>query len=174
LSQETKSQETVDASIPQEPIHTVNKQTPATEIIISLKSVADDIGQINELLSEEKLLVAQFFASLLKLMQPLADAIEIAPSTIAAHFKNVAEAYVDPTGHLALTFDDGLFKLLDLAESKNLDLMLDVIPDLLPKFRNLTSAKKSKIEDRMKFLSIVTKEMQRNSDSLSSMYGTEK
>jgi hypothetical protein len=146
-----------------------------TEIINSLKNVADDVGQINELLSEEKLLVTQFFASLLKLMQPLTDAIGISPSAIAPHFKNVAEAHVDPTGHLALTFDDGLFKLLDLAESRNVDLMLAVIPDLLLKFRNLTSAKKSKIEDRIKFLSIVTKEMQRSSDFLSSvMYGAEK
>ncbi len=40
------------------------------EIVDSLKSTGDDIGQISELSSEEKLLVAQFFSSLLKLMTP--------------------------------------------------------------------------------------------------------
>ena len=148
---------------------------PIEEIINSLKSVADDIGQINELLTEEKLLVAQFFASLLKLMQPFTSAIAISPSALPAPFKNAKEAHIDPTGHLAVTFDDGLFELVDLAEQRNLDVMVAVIPDLLPKFKNLASAQKSKIEDRIKLLSTVTKEMQKISDSLSSVIsGAEK
>ena len=46
------------------------KQVSIQELIESLKSTADDIGQISELSSEEKILVSQFFISLFKLGQP--------------------------------------------------------------------------------------------------------
>ncbi len=58
------------------------KQISVQELVESLKSVADDIGQISELSSEEKLLVAQFFKSLLKLMQPLTPAIIVSLSAL--------------------------------------------------------------------------------------------
>ena len=44
------------------------KQITIQELVESLKSTADDIGQISELTSEEKILVSQFFVSLFKLM----------------------------------------------------------------------------------------------------------
>ncbi len=165
------SQETVkltENSMPSEPALNEKKQTVVREILNALRSVADDIGQINELLSEEQLLTAQFFSSLLKLMQPFSNAISVSLSVLPPIFKNATQAHVDPTGHLGVTFDNGLFKLVDLAEQKNLDLVMTIIPDILPKLKTLTSLHKNKIEDRIRFLSTVTKEMQKISDSLPS------
>ena len=143
------------------------KQVSIQELVESLKSTADDIGQISELSSEEKILVAQFFSSLLKLMQPLASSIAVNQLALPAQLSDVVQAHIDPTGHLALIFEDGHFELKDLSEGKNRDLLTAVIGDVMPKFKNLTSQQKRKLENRIILLSSVTKEIQKSSEALS-------
>jgi len=140
-------------------------------LVDSLKSAGDDIGQITELTSEEKLLVAEFLKSLLRLMQPLASSIPINTS-ILPDMGTVIQAHIEPTGHLALLFEDGRFELKDLADGANRDLMITIAEDVLPKFKNLTSVQKRKVENRIKFLSSVTKEMQKMSEALSAVATT--
>ena len=143
------------------------KQMSIQELVESLKSTADDIGQISELSSEEKILVAQFFSSLLKLMQPLSTSIPVNSLALPAQLSDVVQAHIDPTGHLVLMFEDGHLELKDLSEEKNRDLMTAVIGDVMPKFKNLTSMQKRKIETRIKLLSSITKEIQKSSEALS-------
>jgi hypothetical protein len=145
------------------------KQISVQELVESLKSVADDIGQISELSSEEKLLVAQFFKSLLKLMHPLAPAMPVSTSALPTEPGLVTEAYIDPTGHLAMMYRDGHMELKSLDEEKNRDLMIAVVEDIMPKFKSLTSAQKRKVETRIKFLTAVTKELQKISETLTAV-----
>jgi hypothetical protein len=143
------------------------KQASIQELVDSLKGTADDIGQISELSSEEKVLVAQFFSSLLKLMLPLAPSIAVNPTALPPQAGEVAQAFVDPTGHLLLSFGDSHVELKDLSDEKNRDLMMAVIGDILPKFKNLTSIQKHKLENRINLLSSVTREIQKSSEALS-------
>jgi hypothetical protein len=143
------------------------KQISIQEIVESLKSTADDIGQISELTSEEKILVTQFFISLFKLMQPLAPSIAVTQMALPAQFGDVTQAYIDPTGHLVLNFEDGHVELKNLSEEKNRDLMMAVVGDVVPKFKSLTSLQKRKLENRIKLLSNITKEIQKSSEALS-------
>jgi len=152
-----------------EPRRVDKRQISLPEIVESLKGAADDIGQISELSSEEKLLVAQFFTSLSKLMKPLTSAISVSISALPIEIGNVTQAHIDPTGHLSLSFEDGHLELKNLGEDKNRDLMIAVVGDVMPKFKGLTSAAKKKVENRIKFLSSVTKEMQKSSDALSAV-----
>ena len=142
------------------------KAVSIQELVDSLKSTADDIGQISELSSEEKILVAQFFSSLLKLMQPLAPSIAVNQLALPAKLGDVVQAHIDPTGHLVLMFEDGHFELKDLSKEENRDLMTAVIGDVMPKFKNLTSQQKHKLENRIKLLSSITKEIQKSSEAL--------
>jgi hypothetical protein len=139
------------------------------ELATALKSMADDVGQISELASEEKLLVTEFFASLLKLMQPLTTSMPVSTTALPAEVGNIVQAYIDPTGHLALVHEDGHMELKNLAEERNRDLMVMVIKDVMPKFKSLTSMQKRKIEKRIKFLSAVTNEIQKISGALASL-----
>ena len=148
------------------------KQYTIQEVVESLKSIADDIGQITELNSEEKILVAQFFSSFFKLMQPLAPSIAVNHLVLPAQLSDVVHAHIDPTGHLLLQFVDGHVELKDLSEVKNRDLMMIVVGDVMPKFKNLTNSQKCKIENRIKLLSDVTKEIQKSSDALSTTLPT--
>jgi len=172
LTQETVTKLGAELSMRDENKRVEKKQVTAQELIESLKSTADDIGQISELSSEEKLLVAQLFTSLLKLMRPLAPSINVSTSALPSEIGVVAQAHVDPTGHLALTFEDGHLELKNLGEEKNRDLMMSVVGDVVPKFKNLTSAQKRKVENRIKFLTSITKEMQKSSDALSAILST--
>ena len=143
------------------------KQINLQELVDSLKSTADDIGQISELSSEEKILVSQFFVSLLKLMQPLASSIAVNQSALPPQFSDVVKAHVDPTGHLVLQFQDGHIELKNLSEEKYRDLMMMVVSDVVPQFKYLTSQQKKKLENRIKMLSSITKEIQKSSEALS-------
>ena len=45
--------------------------------------------------------------------------------------------------------------------------MMAVVGDVVPKFKSLTSMQKRKLENRIKLLSSVTKEIQKSSEALS-------
>ena len=158
----------VELSISQEPKQQEKKkQVSIQELVESLKSTADDIGQISELSSEEKILVTQFFISLFKLMQPLAPSIAVTQTALPAQVGDVTQAYIDPTGHLVLQFEDGHVELKNLSEEKNREIMMAVVGDVVPKFKSLTSLQKRKLENRIKLLSSITKEIQKSSEALS-------
>jgi hypothetical protein len=112
-------------------------------------------------------LVSQFFVSLFKLMQPLAPSIAVAQMALPAQFGDVTQAYIDPMGHLLLHFEDGHVELKNLSEEKNRDLMMAVVGDVVPKFKSLTSLQKRKLENRIKLLSNITKEVQKSCEALS-------
>ena len=161
-------EEPAELSAPPEPKQSEKKkQITIQELVESLRSTADDIGQISELSSEEKILVSQFFSSLLKLMKPLAPSISVNKLALPTQLRDVLQAHLDPTGHLILQFEDDHFELRDLSEEKNRDLMSAVIMDVMPKFKSLTSQQKRKLENRLKLLSSVTKEIQKSSEALS-------
>jgi hypothetical protein len=163
LSQETAKPPSVEVSATPQPKKPITLQ----ELVDSLRGTADDIGQISELSSEEKILVSQFFTSLLKLMQPLAPSIQVTPASLPAQVGDVTTAYIDPTGHLVLQYTDGHIELKNLSDEKNRELMMSVVGDVVPKFKALTTNQKRKLENRIKLLSSVTKEIQKSSDALS-------
>ena len=168
------SQESSGAQTTTEVIVTDTKSSNAQEISIqelasAMKSMADDVGQISELSSEEKLLVTEFFTSLLKLMQPLTPSMAVSTSAFPAETGNLVKAYIDPTGNLALLHEDGHMELKNLSEERHRDIMIIVIKDVMPKFKSLTSLQKRKIEKRIQFLSAVTNEIQKISGALEAL-----
>ena len=169
MTQETIGrQEAMEVTISQDAkVSEKKKSLSIQELVESLKSTADDIGQISELSSEERILVSQFFVSFLKLMKPLAPSIAVNQLAFPSQLSDTVQAHVDPTGHLAILFTDGHLELKDLSEEKNRDLMMIVISDILPKFKNLTTLQKRKLENRIKMLSSVTKEIQKSAEALS-------
>ena len=146
-----------------------SKQAAITieELIESLKSVQDDIGQICELTSEEETLVTEFFESLIKLIQPLATTIQVSTEALPDEMGDIARASLDPTGQLMVQYRDGRMVIKNLLEEENRDLMTTVLEDVLPKLKQIFSTRREKIEGRMKFLSAVTKEIQKMSRAFS-------
>ena len=169
MSQENSAEQKTANLIITKPKPDNDYEMSIQELATALKSMADDVGQISELASEEKLLVTEFFTSLLKLMQPLTTSMPVSTAALPAEVGNIVQAHIDPTGHLALLHEDGHMELKDLAEERNRDLMIIVIKDVMPKFKSLTSLQKSKIEKRIKFLSAVTNEIQKISGALTSL-----
>ena len=169
MSQENSAEQKTTNVIITEPKPSDEHEMSIQELAAALKSMADDVGQISELASEEKLLVAEFFTSLFKLMQPLTTSMPVSTTALPAEVGNVAKAYIDPTGHLALLYEDRHMELKNLTEERNRDLMILVIKDVMPKFKSLTSLQKRKIEKRIKFLSAVTNEIQKISGALAAL-----
>ncbi len=162
------TQEVAAKPVAEAPVTVEKKPVAIQDLIDSLRSISDDIGQISELTSEEKLLVAQFFSSFLTLMQPLTTAIPVSVSAFP-EIGLLSQAFVDPTGRLVLIYQDGHMELKNLEEDQNRELMISVIEDVMPKFKSLTAGKKRKLESRIKFLTGITKELQKISDAFSSV-----
>jgi len=142
-------------------------KTAIQEILDSLKSAQDDIGQISELSSEEKTLVAEFFTSLSQVMAPVAPSIRISTEKLSKFFSDVVQANVDQNGYLVILDAERKVELKDLREEKHRDLMISVLEDLLPRFKQLFSDQRQKIEERMKFITAAAKEVQKMSKALS-------
>ena len=142
-------------------------QMSLEELISSMKSLQDDIGQISELSSEEKRVVDVFFESFLTLMKPLAKTMSVSPDALPAQLGNVTQANIDPKGNLMLLYKDGQVEIKNLGEKSQRELMIRVMTDVMPKFKQLTSARRREIENRMKFLSSVTQEIQKISKAFS-------
>ena len=143
------------------------KQVPLEELLDSLKAVEDDIGQICELTAEEETLVTEFFESFMKLMQPFVATIHVSTESLPDELGDVLRASVDPTGQLMLLYGDGRMIMKNLLEEENRDLMTVVLQDVLPTLKQLFGTHRQKVEDRMKFLSSVTKEVQKMSRAIS-------
>jgi hypothetical protein len=94
-------------------------------------------------------------------MEPLAKTMPVTPESLPAELGNVVQANIDPKGNLMLLYKDGQVEIRNLSEKNQRELMICVMRDVLPKFKQLTSTHRKKIEDRMKFLSSVTQEIQK-------------
>ena len=108
-----------------------------------------------------------FFESFYNLMEPLATTLPVSLKSLPQELSKVVQANVDPTGHLILFFEDGEVKLIDLRRESTRDLMICVMRDVIPKFKRLTSLQKEELENRIVFLSSVTKELQKISKAFS-------
>ncbi|NLE04781.1 MAG: hypothetical protein GX638_08275 [Crenarchaeota archaeon] len=160
------SQETAAKPIAETSSQIEKKPVSVQDIVESLRNIQDDIGQISELTSEEHLLAAQFFKSFMTLMEPLTTAIPVAPSSLPPEYGHCTNAYVNPRGQLAILFRDGRMDIKNLEEEKNRELMIATIEDIMPKFKSLTTGQKRKLENRIKFLTTITKELQKISDAV--------
>lgn len=136
-------------------------RTPFEELLDSLKKLQDNVGQICELASEEKRLVAAFFESFLKLMLRIAKTIPISVRALPEGVRDVEQAEVDPSGLLVILHKSGSVELVDLREEKHRDLLITVMKDATPKLNSLTTEYRQKIEERISFLSALTREFQR-------------
>jgi hypothetical protein len=146
-----------------------NLPSSPEEVMETLKALREDVGQISELGAEEGNIVMAFSLSLLKLMEPLTKTLPVDVSILPREMGGIERANVVPTGELVVLFEDGRMESVDLTEPKNRDLLVDVVSDVMSKFNDLIAEKRSKIEERITFLSEVTKELQTISDSLAAV-----
>ena len=114
------------------------KQLSLEEVMKSLKSVGADVKRIVKLTSEEKLMVNELFASLKQAPQQMFS-IAVSMSTLPIGAGAFTRAQIDSAGHLILSSEDGLLEVMDLSETRNRDLMMAVVGDIVPKFKEFAS-----------------------------------
>jgi hypothetical protein len=135
------------------------------EVVGIMRRLREDVGQISELSSEEENIVAAFSLAFLKLMEPLTKALPVDTSILPRELGVVEKANVVPRGDLVILHSDGRMESLDLTDKDNRDLLIATVSDVMPRFNSLISQRRSKIEERITFLSSVTKELQTIADS---------
>ena len=96
----------------------------------------------------------------------LTKALPVDAGVLPPEFGAVEKANVLPKGDLVVLHRDGRMESVDLTDAENRDLLVTVVSDALPRFNALVAQRRSKIENRINFLSSVTKELQSIADSL--------
>jgi hypothetical protein len=114
------------------------KQIGIEEITKSLKRVRDDVKKIVKLTSEEKQLVAELFSTLKHAPQQMFS-IPLSTSELPFRPGAFTQAHIDSAGQLILTSQNGNLSVMDLSETKNRDLMMAVVGDIVPKFKDFAS-----------------------------------
>jgi len=135
-------------------------------VVETLRRLREDVGQISELSSEEGSIVAAFSLAFLKLMEPLTKALPVDAGVLPLELGAVEKANVLPKGDLVVLHRDGRMESVDLTDAENRDLLVTVVSDAMPRFNALIAQRRTKIENRINFLSSVTKELQSIADSL--------
>ena len=140
--------------------------TSPEAVVETLRRLREDVGQISELSSEEGSIVGAFSLAFLKLMRPLTRALPVDVGVLPPALGALEKANVLPKGDLVVLHHDGRMESIDLGDAENRDLLVVVVGDALPRFNQLIAQRRIKIENRINFLSSVTKELQSIADSL--------
>ena len=114
------------------------KPLDVEDIVKSLKRVGNEVKKIGKLKSEEKVLVTELFASLKQMPQQMFT-IAVSTSELPAGIGTFTQAHIDSAGHLVLKSEDGNLQIMDLSETKNRNLMMAVVGDMIPKFKDFAS-----------------------------------
>jgi hypothetical protein len=114
------------------------KPVDIDEMMKSLKRVGANVRQIVQLNSEEELLVAGLMASLRRAPRQMFS-ISVSTSNLPFRTGAFTQAQMDATGHLILTSEDGNLEVLDLSETRNRDIMMAVVGEFVPRFKELAS-----------------------------------
>lgn len=149
----------------QPPVPRAAMPTSPDDVIETLRRLREDVGQISELSSEEGSIVAAFSLAFLKLMEPLTKALPVDAGILPPELGALEKANVLPKGDLVVLHRDGRMESIDLGDVENRDLLVMVVSDAMPRFNQLIAQRRNKIENRINFLSSVTKELQSIADS---------
>jgi len=132
-----------------------------------LDGIREETGQISELMTEENMLVKEFFASLLKIMRPIVKTLPVSTSVFPEDWGKVNRASLDVTGRLLVLLSDGKMRSIDLTERRHRELLVKVTYDIMPTLKRLMTSHRQKIETRVKFMSSITKELQKTAKAFS-------
>ena len=133
----------------------------------SLSEIRQETGQIAELTTEENMLVEEFFLALVKIMHPLTSTLPVSTSILPKEWGRVSQASIDLSGQLLVLYHDKIMTRVNLSEQSNRELLLEVTRDIMPTLKKLVTSYRQKIENRVKFLSSVTKELQTTAQAFS-------
>ncbi|MBS7615917.1 hypothetical protein KEJ45_01805 [Candidatus Bathyarchaeota archaeon] len=159
---ETETSQTIEpqAIITATPIE--DKASKGETAIERLKGIQENVGQMFELAKEEGTLVNEFFNTLATVLKPFCEVLEVAVSSLPKIYQTRAiKAFLDRHGRLILVNKNGEVETLDLTEQRNHDVVVAIVDDVVAKLETLLNAQRSKVEKRVKFLTSVTKELQK-------------
>ncbi len=133
-----------------------------------LNEIREETGQISELVAEENVLVKEFFVAIHKIIKPFARTLPVSTALLPKELGNASHASLDLTGQLLILYPNGKMRLIDLKEQKHRELLINITYDVIPRLKKLVMSHRQSIESRVKFMSLVTKELQNTAKAFSS------
>lgn len=143
------------------------KEKSLEEALKTLNELREEAGQISELATEENMLATELLAAILKIMKSLAQTLPVSTAVFPKRWGEVSQANLDINGQLLVLYPNGTMKSTKLTEQEHRELLLKITYDIMPKLKKLIISHRQKIEERVKFMSSVTKELQNTAKAFS-------
>ncbi|MFQ5837074.1 MAG: hypothetical protein ACE5HG_04385 [Candidatus Bathyarchaeia archaeon] len=143
------------------------KEKSPEDHLKTLNDIREQTGQISELTTEENMLVKEFLAALLKIMKPLTRTLPVSIAVLPEEWGKVSQANLDLTGQLLILYPNGRMKSINLTEQRHRELLLKITYDIMPTLKRLVASHRQKIETRVRFMSTITKELQKSAKAFS-------
>jgi len=138
-----------------------NGMTAKEQVEDFLRDVQEKAGQISEIEMEEENLVNEFFDSLLKILKPFSETLEISASSIPEKYGEISNAHICLTGQLVMVYRDGKIRILDLSDRQNHELLVEITGEIMAQLKTIIDSYRLRIEKRIKFLLPITRELQK-------------
>jgi len=164
----TTSQEPLDGiaidALPDEK----TKKTAREKAVEFLKEIQEGVGQISESEIEEGNLVNEFFNALLKILGPFSKTLQISVDSLPEFYTDLVDkAVLYCTGQLVLVYKDGRVEILSLVDKENHRLLVDIAGEIMSGMKLIIDSYRLETEKRVKFLMLLTKELQKVAKVLS-------
>lgn len=133
-----------------------------------MRGLREDVERIQVLTRDEEEVVGEFSRALMGATSPLSLALPVDASLLPPEMGDIERASVAPKGVLVLLMSDGTMETVNLTEPENRDLLVTVIRDAVPQYKNLLQVRRQKIEQRIALISKATRDLREIADYIAS------
>lgn len=137
-----------------------NSQAKDTEIIGTIKSIAEESLQISELSEMERTYSLEVIALLKQVIEPLNCAFHIRPTSLSKSDSSIQDVVLTPQGTVCIMHSHGTINSRQL-DNFSTEILLRIINEVIPEAKRLLVEKRQKITGRVGSLEKIAKEFRK-------------
>jgi hypothetical protein len=135
------------------------------ELLDSLKGIYEETLQISELDVEERKLICELCAILVRILDYLEASVQVPVEILPPTKIQRKESVLNANGYIITTYKDGTVESRIL-EDYSPEIIIEIIKRVLPKLRHLASARRQKLSSRVNFFDKINRELRTARDSI--------
>jgi hypothetical protein len=138
----------------------INSQPKDSEIVSTIKSIAEESLQISELSEMERTYSGEVAALLKQVIEPLNNTFHIKPTSLSKSDSSIQDVVLTPQGIVCIMHSHGTINSRPL-ESFSTEILLRVISEVIPEAKKLLVEKRQRITVRVGSLEKIAKEFRK-------------
>jgi hypothetical protein len=138
----------------------LSAQPKDSDIVPTLKSIAEESLQISELSEMEKTYAAEVIGLLKQVIEPLTTTFHIKPTSLSKSDSSIQDVVLTPQGIICVMHSHGTINSRPL-ETFSTEILLRILGEVIPETKRLLVEKRQKITGRVGSLEKIAKEFRK-------------